>query len=125
MPSLAVKGEGFEVVDFNEIPPVECLCGGSQRALVDDDGSPSLHLVVIANEDKPHRHETGEIYYFLRCGSGAAMILDGQRYPVRSGMAVKIRSNVMHCADNGGELMKVLVYVATGHGSPEAKMSFD
>jgi mannose-6-phosphate isomerase-like protein (cupin superfamily) len=122
---LSVRGEGFEVVCFGGIAPADCPCGNSKRAFVRDDGSPSLHKVINDGEDRPHRHKTVEIYYVLECGPNAAMILDGKHCPVAPGVAVRIESDVLHGMDNGGERMKVLVYVATGHGSPEAQMSFE
>lgn len=121
---MGTKAAGFEIADFNEIEPEECPCGPSRRAFVDRDGSMSLHQLQIQNEDKPHRHDTDEIYYIVACGPNAGMWLDGARYAVRSGQAIKIKGGIMHCADRGDEPMTVLVVVATGHGSPEAKMCF-
>jgi len=116
---------GFAIADFDHIEPDMCPCGPSRRAFVDGDGTPSLHRVEIQKQDQPHRHQTGEIYYILSCGPNAAMMLDGKRHPVLPGIAIKIRGGVMHCADRGGEeTMVVLVYVDTGHGSPETKMEF-
>lgn len=125
MSSLAMKRDGFEIVCFSEITPAECPCGGSRRGFVRNDGSSSLHEVTNDSEDRPHRHKTVEIYYVLECGPRAAMMLDGERCPVAPRVAIRIESNVLHGMDRGGEPMKVLVYVATGHGSPEAKMSFN
>jgi mannose-6-phosphate isomerase-like protein (cupin superfamily) len=125
MNSLAVpvKGDGFEIADYGLIKPEMCPCGPSRRAFVDRDGTESLHFVRIQKQDKPHRHKTREIYFILECGPNAAMIINGKRYPVTKNMPIKIGSNVWHCADRGGdEEMAVLVYVQTGHDSPEAKM---
>ena len=122
---MTKKAAGFEIADFDAIEPGECPCGSSRRAFVDGDGSMSLHQLQIRNEDKPHRHDTDEIYYIVACGPDAAMWLQGVRYPVKPGQAIKIKGGTMHCADRGKELMTVLVVVATGHGSPEATMHFE
>lgn len=120
--SMLVKDAGFEIADFDQIIPELCPCGPSRRAFVDRDGTMSLHRVEIVDEDKPHRHQTDELYIILKCGDSAAMMLNHRRYPVRPGMAIKIRGGTWHCADRGGEPMTVLVVVATGHGSPESVM---
>lgn len=125
MTSGAIRGEGFEIADFDEIDAEMCPCGPSRRAFVDGDGSMSLHRVEIQGEDRPHKHDTDELYLIISCGHDAAMILDGTRCPVKPGQAVKIRGGIMHCADRGTEPMVVFVVVATGHGSPAAKMTFE
>lgn len=125
MGSGTIKQKGFEIVDFDEIAPEMCPCGPSRRAFVDGDGTMSLHRVEIQGEDKPHKHDTDELYIILSCGSDAAMMLNGDRYPIKQGQAVKIKGGTMHCADRGSKPMMVLVVVATGHGSPESKMTFE
>lgn len=122
---VAVNGAGFEIAYFKDIAPQTCPCGPSRRAFVDGDGSMSIHRVEIRDQDREHRHVTDEIYYVLACGPDASMILNGKRYAVRPGAAVKIKGGTWHCADKGGdEPMVVLVVVATGHGSPQATMEF-
>ena len=91
MATSVVKEDGFEIVNFGDISPAMCPCGQSWRAFVDGDGSMSLHKVEIQSEDKPHKHETDEIYFIILCGDDAAMILDGKRYPIEQGQAVKIK----------------------------------
>lgn len=49
-----------------------------------------------------------ETYYFLECGPGAEMELDGNRVAVSPGMAVIIRPGVRHRALGR---MKVLIFV--------------
>lgn len=123
-PAVPLKGARFEIADFDQIKPEKCPCGPSRRAFVDHDGSMSLHRVEIRDEDKPHRHQTDELYIILECGPNAAMMINYQRYPVKAGQAVKIKGNTWHCADRGEDPMVVLVVVATGHGSPQATMEF-
>lgn len=88
------------VLDLAEVQPIRCPCGWAKRAFGDVPGAPaSLHRVEIAEDARAHYHrEHAETYYVLECSEGAAIELDGERVPVRPGMAVLIPPGVRHRA---------------------------
>ena len=70
----------YEVVDFAEIPGVPCPCGTARRAFADVPGFPAtFHVTEISADAALHYHKRlTEVYYFLECGPGAQMQLDGE-----------------------------------------------
>jgi mannose-6-phosphate isomerase-like protein (cupin superfamily) len=97
------------VADYAEIPGVDCPCGVARRAFADVADAPlTLHVTEIARESLVHYHKRlTEVYYFLECQPGAEMELDGERTPVRPGMAVMIPPGVRHRAI--GEMSVLIV----------------
>jgi mannose-6-phosphate isomerase-like protein (cupin superfamily) len=106
--STSTRAASCAVADFDAIAPVPCPCGAARRAFLDVPGSPlSLHRTDISLDARPHFHKRlTEVYYVLECDAGAALELDGERVPVRPGMAVLIPPRVRHRAVGR---MKVLV----------------
>jgi mannose-6-phosphate isomerase-like protein (cupin superfamily) len=96
------------VADFDAIAPVPCPCGFSQRAFADVPGSPvTLHRVDISLDAQVHFHKRlTEVYYILDCDADAALELNGERVPVRPGLAVLILPLTRHRAVGA---MRVLV----------------
>ncbi len=88
----------FQIARPAEIPAVECPCGETRRAFVDDaDRVASLHLVEISENARTHYHKRlTEIYYILE-GTGE-MELDGERHAVSPGDAVLIKPGCRHRA---------------------------
>ena len=88
------------VADFDAIAPVPCPCGQARRAFAGVPGSPlSLHRTDIALDGRTHFHKRlTEVYYVLECDADAAMELDGERVPVRPGLAVMIPPYTQHRA---------------------------
>jgi mannose-6-phosphate isomerase-like protein (cupin superfamily) len=88
----------FEIVRPADLPAVECPCGQSRRAFLEEsDGVASLHIVDISTDARAHYHERlTEIYYILE-GEGE-MELDGERHPVRPGDAILIKPGCRHRA---------------------------
>ena len=88
----------FQIVRPTELPTVECPCGESRRAFVDDaDGVASLHITDISADTRTHYHKRlTEIYYILE-GEGQ-MELDGELHPVRPGDAILIKPGCRHRA---------------------------
>lgn len=89
-----------QVVDFSEIPGVECPCGIARRAFADDPDFPAtVHLTEISEDAKTHYHKIQtEVYFFLECGPDAKMELDGDLIPVKTGLCIKIPPGVRHRA---------------------------
>jgi mannose-6-phosphate isomerase-like protein (cupin superfamily) len=88
------------VADFDAIAPVPCPCGASRRAFADVPGSPvTMHRVDISVDAKVHFHKRlTEVYYVLDCDADAALELNGERVPVRPGLAVLIPPYTRHRA---------------------------
>lgn len=90
----------YHLVDFDQLPPVGCPCGVSQRALADlADYPATLHRTEIWPGAKPHyHHRLTETYYILECEPGAQIELDGRSFPVKPGMCIVIRPGCVHRA---------------------------
>ena len=90
----------YELVDFADIPPVECPCGQARRAFADVDDFPgTLHRTDISLNARLHYHrKLTETYFFLECGPDAQMQLDDEIIDVHPGMAIMIRPGVRHRA---------------------------
>jgi mannose-6-phosphate isomerase-like protein (cupin superfamily) len=99
------------VADLASLDPVRCPCGWARRAFGDVAGAPaSLHRVEIEADARTHYHRGHtELYYVLACASGAALVLDGERVPVRRGSAVLIPPGVRHRAVGPMTILNVVV----------------
>lgn len=88
----------YEIVHLADLAPLDCPCGQTRRAFVDNaDGVASMHEVDISLDARTHYHKrTTELYYILE-GEGE-MELDGRRYPVRPGDAILIKPGCRHRA---------------------------
>lgn len=91
---------GYEIVDFDTLPPVACPCGQARRAFAGVPDFPAtIHRTEISARAKTHYHNRlTETYYVLQCEAGAALALDGESIPVRPGMCILIRPGVRHRA---------------------------
>ena len=100
----------YRIVDFADVPGVECPCGTAHRAFADVAGFPAtVHVTEISADAQAHYHERlTETYYFLECGPEASMQLDDELVPVRPGMCILIPPGVRHRAVGR---MKVLIFV--------------
>src|SRR5581483_2616034 len=99
------------VADLGELPAVRCPCGWARRAFADVPGAPaSVHRVEILDDARAHYHTAHtETYYVLACEPGAAVELDGERVPVRPGVAVMIPPGVRHRAVGRMTILNVVV----------------
>jgi mannose-6-phosphate isomerase-like protein (cupin superfamily) len=103
-------GPTWQIVDFATLPGTPCPCGTARRAFADTSDFPgTLHVTEISTDARTHYHRRlTETYYILECGPAAAMELDGQRRPVKPGVAILIPPGVRHRAIG---VMKVLIVV--------------
>ena len=86
------------IAQLDEIDPVSCPCGSSRRAFVGPDNPvASIHLVDIAEADRPHYHKKLTEIYLILEGEGY-MELDGERVPVRPLTSILIRPGCRHRA---------------------------
>jgi mannose-6-phosphate isomerase-like protein (cupin superfamily) len=99
------------VVDFEQLPPVECPCGWARRAFVDVPDFPAtVHVTEISHDARLHYHRRlTEVYYVLECEPDAQLQLDQRRVDLRPGICVMIPPGVRHRAIGK---MKVLIVVA-------------
>ena len=99
------------VVAFEDLDPVRCPCGWARRAFTGRPDAPaSLHRVEIEIDARTHYHrEHTEYYYILECAGDAAIELDGERVPVRPGLAVMIAPGVRHRAVGRMTILNVVV----------------
>ena len=86
--------------DFRELEPIRCPCGWARCAFTDVEAAPvSVHQVEIEADARNHYHRVQtEIYYVLECAQDAYLEMNGDRVPLRDGMAVLIRPGVRHPA---------------------------
>lgn len=93
-------GSRARIVDFADIPGTPCPCGIARRAFADVEDFPAtVHVTDIREDAQVHYHKRlTEAYYFLECADDAAMHLDGERIPVRTGMSILIPPGVRHSA---------------------------
>jgi len=101
---------GFEIVDFSELPGVNCPCGTARRAFGETPDFPgTLHVTEISADARLHYHKRlTETYFVLQCGETAQMQLDEEVINVHPGLCILIRPGVRHRAIGR---MKVLILV--------------
>jgi mannose-6-phosphate isomerase-like protein (cupin superfamily) len=101
---------GYELVDYSLLPGTPCPCGTARRGFAEVNDFPAtVHVTEISEEARLHYHKRlTETYFFLECGPDAAMQLDGERLPVKPGMAVMIRPGTRHRALGR---MRVVIFV--------------
>ena len=88
----------YQHVDFTDLDPIQCCCGTTRRAFVDQDDAPaSAHYLEVCDEPTTHYHKkTTEIYLVLE-GEGH-LELDGELIPVKPLSAIMIRPECRHRA---------------------------
>lgn len=98
-------------VDFEQIDPVDCPCGTSQRGLSHTHEFPgTIHRTQIHADALPHFHRRlTETYYILECEAGAQMELDGERIAVRAGMCIVIPPGVVHRAVGRMTILNIVI----------------
>lgn len=89
---------GYQITRVTEIDPVDCPCGQSRRAFVDDpDRIASLHVVEVTRDARTHYHKRlTELYYVLE-GEGR-IELDGETFPIAPGDSILIKPGCRHRA---------------------------
>lgn len=108
LPPLASTPPKYEIIDYPELPGINCPCGTARRGLMEVESVPySLHVTEISLDARAHYHKRlTETYFVLECQSDAAIELDGQVLPLKPQMAVVIHPGTRHRALGR---MKVLI----------------
>ncbi len=90
--------KNFQIADFSQIEPVNCPCGTTRRAFMNEQNEvASMHLVEIKADSETHYHrKMTEVYYVLE-GNGH-IELDGQSYPLSPGTSILIQPGCRHRA---------------------------
>lgn len=98
----------YEIIDYPELPGIQCPCGTARRGLMEVESVPySLHVTEISLDARAHYHKRlTETYFVLQCQTDAAIELDGQVLPLKPHMAVVIHPGTRHRALGQ---MKVLI----------------
>ncbi len=99
----------YSITSFDAVDPVPCPCGTSQRAFMDDaDGVASMHVTTISEDSRTHYHKTMTEFYYVLEGEGT-IELDGESFPLKPGMAVKIKPGCRHRAVGNLKIINVPV----------------
>jgi quercetin dioxygenase-like cupin family protein len=100
----------YRMVNFKDVPGVECPCGTARRAFAGFEEFPAtVHVTDISLDARLHYHKRlTETYYFLECEAGARMQLDDEVIDVEPGVSIVIPPGVRHRAIGR---MKVLIFV--------------
>ena len=105
----------YELVHFDELEPVQCPCGETRRAFINDpDKIASIHIVDIKKDAKKHYHKImTEIYYIIE-GQGF-MELDDEILPVRKGSSIMIKPGCRHRAIGEMKVINIPVPAYISH----------
>lgn len=108
---MSAQPSRYHIVDFSQLPGIACPCGTARRAFCDVAEFPgTLHLTDISEDARVHYHrQHTETYFIVRCQADAALELDGQRVPMREGMAVVIPPGVRHRAVGAMQVLIICV----------------
>ena len=92
------KMTNYAIAHLADLAPVDCPCGSTRRAFLDDPRqTASVHLLEISEDSQTHYHkEMTEIYLILE-GEGH-MELDGERIPVSPMTSILIHPGCRHRA---------------------------
>jgi mannose-6-phosphate isomerase-like protein (cupin superfamily) len=90
----------YRIVDFDQLPGVDCPCGVARRAFADVPEVPfTLHRTEIHEDARLHYHQRiTETYYILNCEPDAAMQLDDEIISLRPGVSILIPPETRHRA---------------------------
>lgn len=90
--------QNYHFAQLDELPPIECCCGTTQRAFADlPDAPASVHHLQVKDDPTPHYHQkTTEIYLVLE-GEGF-LELDGEQIAVKPLSTVLIKPGCRHRA---------------------------
>ncbi|WP_052573687.1 cupin domain-containing protein [Haloferula sp. BvORR071] len=99
----------FQHVELGDLPPIQCSCGTTRRAFVDQPDAPaSAHYLEVSDEPLSHYHlKTTEIYVVLE-GEGF-IELDGEMVPVKPLSAIMIRPGCRHRAVGKMKILNIPV----------------
>ena len=88
----------YKVADFDTISLVDCRCGSTKRAFLDDhDKTATFHIVGISKDNRKHYHKkTTKIFYVLE-GDGI-LELDDDEITLKKGTCIMVKPGCKHRA---------------------------
>lgn len=90
----------------DEIEPEKSTCGTRRRLVSTGDETPAyLHTVNITGS-RAHYHKRATEFYYVLSGRGT-MTLDGETFPLRKGMMVKIDPGCVHSSEGDHEVLVI------------------
>jgi len=99
----------YILAQLDETDAVDCPCGLSRRAFVQDDNPvATLHVVDIKKDAATHYHKKLTEIYFVLYGEGF-MELDGDKIPVKPMSAILIKPGCRHRAVGNMRILNVPV----------------
>lgn len=101
----------YHLVDFADLPGIDCPCGTAKRAFADVESYPAtIHQTKISEDAQKHYHlHQTEAYYFLDCQDDAKMELDDEIVPVKSGMCLLIPPGIRHRAIGEMTILNIVI----------------
>lgn len=88
----------YQIEQMDEMSPINCPCGLTRRAFVDDpDQAATLHLLDVEADAQVHYHKKITEIYFILEGEGF-LELDGELIPVQPYSAILIKPGCRHRA---------------------------
>ena len=88
----------YQIEQMDEMSPINCPCGLTRRAFVDDpDQAATLHLLDVQADAQVHYHKKITEIYFILEGEGF-LELDGELIPVQPYSAILIKPGCRHRA---------------------------
>jgi len=88
----------YKIAQLDEIDAINCPCGQTHRAFIDDPGrTASVHLVDISQDARPHYHKKMTEIYTILSGEGY-LELDGEKIPVKPLSSALIKPGCRHRA---------------------------
>lgn len=101
----------YAIVDFDEVPPIDCLCGEARRALADVPFSPcTVHRTEIHGQATPHVHRRlTEIYYILESSPDARLRLGDETIELPVGRCIVIPPGTVHAARGPVTILNIVV----------------
>jgi len=106
-----MSNEIYALVDFDDVPAIDCLCGEARRAFADIPFSPgTIHRTEITGEATPHVHRRlTEIYYVLESSPNARLRLDDEEIEMPVGRCVVIPPGTVHAARGPLTILNIVV----------------
>ena len=99
----------YSIADFSMIKPVECPCGISRRAFLQESmGKVSYHIVEIHKTARKHYHKNHQEIYYILDGTGY-LEADEEKIPVQPGSTVLIREFCRHRAVGNLRIINVSI----------------
>jgi len=88
----------YQIEQMDQMSPINCPCGLTRRAFVDDpDQAATLHLLDVEADAQVHYHKKITEIYFILEGEGY-LELDGELIPVQPYSAILIKPGCRHRA---------------------------